>query len=87
MTSCSGVPSLRIWIVGTKRILGVTDGRGHPAGDDMLPVKLDKMLSADGPCGKAAYGDFTVCPLTPDRPGVMRRVCVLDAEKLVVTDY
>ncbi len=87
MTSCTGVPSVRIWIVGTKRVLGVADAKGHPAGDDMLPPRLAAALSAGGPCGKAAYGDFTVCPLTQDLPGVMRRVCLLDAGRLTITDY
>lgn len=87
MTSCTGVPNLRIWIVGTRRVLGVTDAAGNPAGDHIVPPKLDQSLSADGPCGKAAYGDFTVCPLTPDRPGVMRRVCLVEAGRLVVTDF
>lgn len=30
------------------------------------------------------YGDFDICPLEADRPGHMRRVCVVGAEKLVV---
>jgi hypothetical protein len=28
--------------------------------------------------------DFTVCPFTPDKPGVMRMVCVDSATKVTV---
>ena len=30
------------------------------------------------------YGDFDICPMEPDKPGHLRRVCVAGMEKLVV---
>ena len=84
LTSCSGVPNVRIWIVGTKRILGVADPTGNVAGDRLMPKSLDRAFTA--PCDKAAFGDFTVCPLEKDRPGVMRRVCIAKTERVRLQD-
>ncbi len=71
----NGNPSVRIWIVGTKRILGV---RGDEKPD--LPTPLPKMLKWD----VDIFGDFTVCPMTKYRPGHMQMVCIKSADNLVV---
>jgi hypothetical protein len=47
--------------------------------DDLHPL-LQEYLSETS----RIYGDFTVCPLEPDRPGHLRWVCVQAAERLVV---
>ena len=86
VTACNGVPTVRIWIVGTQRILGVADGRGNPAGEHVLPVPLEQTLLEATPCSKAAFADLTVCPLSPVRPGVMQRVCVVSADRVTVLD-
>ena len=87
MTSCTSVPSVRIWIVGTHRVLGVADAQGDVAGDEVLSGTLNREMFALPPCSKAAWGDFTVCPLTPSRPGVMQRVCLVDAKKLLFKEW
>jgi hypothetical protein len=86
VTSCTAVPSVRIWIIGTKRILGVEDGNGNPAGDNLLPGELEDELSTPAPCSKAGFGDFTVCPLTPNVPGIMQRVCVVSVSKIILKE-
>ena len=87
MTSCTGVPNVRIWVIGTKRILGVVDAKGDPAGEHILPERLDRGISVMPPCSKAAFGEFTVCPLTEERPGVMRKVCLESATNLTFRDF
>jgi len=87
LTTCTSIPNARIWIIGTKRILGVEDANANPAGDTLLPGALDKEMFALPPCSKAAFGDFTVCPLTPSRPGIMQRVCVSSAANVVIRDW
>ena len=82
LTTCTGIPNARIWIIGTKRILGVMDAKGHPNGDHLLPQGLEDEMFSATPCSKAAYGDFTVCPLTPSQPGLMQEVCVVSAAKV-----
>ncbi len=87
MTSCTSVPNVRIWIVGTRRVLGVADAKGDVAGDEVLTGKLDQEMFTLPPCTKAAWGDFTVCPLTLSRPGVMQRVCIAEATKLIFKEW
>ncbi len=64
----NGNPTFRIWLAGTKRLLGVTGA--HPGDDPIMPPDLGVTFDHD------LYGDFKVCPFTPERPGVMRRVCI-----------
>src|ERR1035437_2642164 len=72
-----GTPQLRIWPVGTKRMLGVTAG---PIADDADDPIAPKELKFDP--GDEIYGDFEVCPFTPERKGHMQMVCVQSATKL-----
>jgi len=87
LTTCTGVPNARIWIIWTHRVLGITDADGNPAGRDLLPGNLDRRMFSLPPCEKAAFGDFIVCPLTPSRPRVMQRVCVASATKIIIRDW
>jgi len=66
----NGTPACRIWIIGTKRILGI-------ACDEQvdLPPDIYSFIVGDA----AIYGDFRVCPLTPEHKGWMRDVCVESA--------
>jgi hypothetical protein len=66
----NGTPGIRIWRIGTHRIVGVQT--------ELLPEKL----AAEMGWNAEAYGDFIVCPFTPQRPGEMQMVCVESAEKV-----
>ena len=59
--------TLKIWMVGTHRILGVP-------GYAPIPENLAAILRDD--LGAQVYGEFTVCPYTPYKKGVMQYVCV-----------
>ena len=72
-----GAPSPRIWRIGTKRILGVSES--HPQVRQM-PKSLQEKLKLD----EAIYGDFEVCPFEKERPGHMQLVCIESASNLVV---
>jgi len=80
MNYWNGAPSVRIWQVGTKRILGVSEGRFKMDGYLNLPAAIEAKLSWESDL----FGDFVVCPFTPDEPGVMRFVCVDSAKHLSV---
>lgn len=73
----NGTPSPRIWRIGTKRVLGV-DETAHEemAMPDDLARKLNFELDI--------YGDFEVCPLTKEKPGVMQIVCIESASHVVI---
>ena len=68
-----------IWLVGTRRRLNVTNEVS-----DFLPASALKYTELTSPDHSYIFGDFTICPLEPDRPGFMREVCVVDAKNLVV---
>ena len=68
-----------IWVVGTTRRLHV---QNEP--DSFLPRSVLPYLNMTSPDQSYVFGDFTVCPIGPDKPGHMREVCVADAKKLVV---
>jgi hypothetical protein len=78
LSPSNGTPSLRISIIGTKRILGVI-----PAENEIIPLALREHLRF----GKAIYGDYTVCPFAESKPGHMQMVCIEVAKNLVVESY
>src|SRR3954462_5593842 len=73
----NGGGEMRIWIVGSKRMLSVEDG----------PVnqKLNAILGEDGDVfSRTIYGDFTVAPTEPDKKGHMRHVRILAVKNVVI---
>ena len=72
MSYYNGTPSVRIWRVGTTRILGVSESRFKLRGFANLPQKIESELSLH----TDLFGDFVLCPFTPDETGVMRLVCI-----------
>jgi hypothetical protein len=79
LTYYNGNPSCRIWIVGTKRLLGVRE-----SSDEMsdMPKELRRMMSWD----REIFADFAVETLTPYKQGVMQMVRIVAAYKIVVTE-
>lgn len=69
----NGNPSRRIWIIGTKRVLGIRE-------ECPIPDYLQNKLSFD----VDIYGDFLVCPLTKYEPGVMQIVRIKSASHVVI---
>jgi hypothetical protein len=74
----NGTPSLRIWRVGSKRILGVL-----PPEDEIIPESLKHALNG---FNKSVDADLEVCPFTKEQPGAMQMVCVESAKNLVVKE-
>jgi hypothetical protein len=66
LNNWNGNPTRRIWITGTKRMLGLRDGTE-------LPVALQKPLTD---FDHEVYGDFEFCPFTPQKSGVMQVGCL-----------
>ena len=73
----NGTPAIRLWPVGSHRLLGVSDE------GENLPQCVSAHLSDT----TVVFGDFLVCPFAPDRPGVMRPACIESASNLVVQEY
>ena len=65
-------------------MLGVTAG---PVADDAdEPICPEKILGFSSEV-EALFGDFEVCPFTPEQKGHMQMVCVESAKNLVVKRY
>ena len=80
----NGTPSQRIWVVGTRRILGISEWPSRAGeGLDGLPANMRAAIG-DDPSVVEAFGDFEVCPFSRQRPGVMQYVCVARAHRLHV---
>ena len=77
-----GNPGIRIWPVGTKRLLGISEYKYYLEDYDNIPDDLVKQLNVKN----AMYADFTVCPFTKDKPGVMRLVCVESARNITMRE-
>lgn len=93
----NGTPALRLWKIGTHRILGIYSGpssynptaQDPDKGDDenpQLPENVERVFARS----RAAkgytdpiFGDFEVCPLEPERPHVMQAACIASAKDLV----
>jgi hypothetical protein len=73
----NGGPQMRMWRIGTNRILGVI-----PSEDEMVPDNLGDALETGTYVD--VYGDFEVCPFTESKPNEMQMVCVESATHLVV---
>lgn len=67
----NGAPGVRIWKVGTKRILGVSEGRFYREGYCNLPKWLPTITFDE-----EITGDFVLYPFTKDKPEEMRLVCI-----------
>ena len=84
MALWNGTPTVRIWVVGTRRILGVAQ---QDEAFDRLPASVRKLWDGKNPdadWSTVIYGDFKVCALAPGRPGRMQEVEVMDARRLVL---
>ena len=80
----NGTPSIRLWPLGTRRLLGIIDPNdvSNTPGPTILPVDIKNKLDWD----KDVLGDFTVCPLTKQQAGRMQTVCIASGKKLVVRE-
>lgn len=83
----NGSPSARIWVIGTKRILGLAappDSDGEEAADGIVMPK--RVSSQIKDTATQIYADFLVCPFEKDIPGRMRSICVESAKNMIVED-
>lgn len=92
LTFCCGTPAVRLWKIGTHRVLGIFSGpeaynatRGEIVNGDNehpeLPKNVDDLAMNFRARSKdkslpGIYGDFEVCPLEPERPRHMQAACI-----------
>ena len=71
---------MRIWKVGTKRMLGISEQRFAVDGYRNVPETIQTQLNQD----VEIFGDFLVCPFTHPKKGEMQMVCVEEGKNLKV---
>ena len=81
----NGTPSIRLWPIGTKRLLGVFDPEDISAVPDRntIPASIGSKLNFD----KDVFGNFLVCPITRSRSGRMQTVCIASGKHLFVRTH
>ncbi len=81
----NGTPLLRIWVVGTHHVLGVTARDvADDADDPLAPAHLLRKLGGNQ---RFVFGDFEVCPFTKESVGKMQFVSVQSVKHLVPKPY
>ena len=76
----NGAPALRLWRIGTRRVLGISEQRFAAAGYRNVPENIQSQINQD----VAIFGDFLVCPFTRSQPGEMQLVCIEEGKNLKV---
>jgi hypothetical protein len=79
----NGSPAFRLHPVGSQRILGIVTAAGAPLEEPQdVPPEIRALFWKDADPAPVD-GDFEVCPLTRERPGHMRMVCIAAGRNLV----
>ncbi len=81
----NGTPSIRLWPIGSKRMLGVLDPNDASSapGPTVLPDDIKQKLDWN----KDVFGDFFVCPLSRKQPGRMQTICLDSGKHLNVREH
>jgi hypothetical protein len=82
----NGTPTFRIWVIGTKRLLGVKEVEVSEE-DFEHPLMPEKLWGSVGTMEYEVYGDFEVCPLSEQEPHAMQMVCIESAKHVVAVPY
>ncbi|HAF12695.1 MAG TPA: hypothetical protein DCK99_03145 [Blastocatellia bacterium] len=80
LSTYNGNPAVRLWRIGTKRVLGVSEQRFSLPGYCNIPEDLSQQLKGEN----MIIGDFLVCPFTRARPREMQLMCIESAKNVVV---
>ena len=76
----NGAPALRLFNLGTKRVLGISEQRFAVPGFSNVPEEITSNIDQD----KTLIGDYVVCPFTRQRRGEMQMICIEKVSKLEV---
>lgn len=88
LNAWNGSPPVRIWVIGTHRVLGLSaplpkDDHAAGAGEIVPKAVGEQVNSFD----IQVFAEFTVCPFKKDIPGHMRDVCVESARNIKVETH
>lgn len=75
ISAYNATPSLRIWPVGSRRLLGVL-----PTENEIVPSNVRGKVSFS----QSVVANLEVCPFAQARPGTMQFVCIDSATNVVL---
>jgi len=83
LTYGNGTPAVRLWKVGTRRLLGIYSGpdvdrRSLDNENPRLPANVQSVFGPDN----SIFADFEVCPLEPEKPETMQAACINAAKNI-----
>ena len=78
----NGSNVFRIWPIGTHRLIAIVNTDDRTV-EPVLPPEIESPLERGTATGVALFGDYEVCPVTRQKPGVMQDVCLVRATNLV----
>jgi hypothetical protein len=79
----NGTPALRLWKVGTHRLLGIYSAPVNRRSPDNENPELPQNIRSAG-FGTDIFADFEVCPLEPETPNSMQAACIESAKNVVI---
>ena len=83
----NGAVNIRLWKIGTNRLLGIHGGPSvfrrdsDDAEEPELPANVSRVFD---PLNNQIFADFEICPLEPERPGAMQAACIESAKNIRV---
>jgi hypothetical protein len=92
----NGTPALRLWKIGTRRVLGIYSGPSvYPPTretdyldneDPQLPANVVRAFNKNRPAAgflPLIFGNFEICPLESEKPQTMQAACIESAKNIV----
>ena len=83
----NGTPSIRLWKIGTRQMLGIYSGNDSEKIDGLdnehpeLPDNLQKRFK---PSENRIFADFEICPLEPRKDNAIQSACIESTKNLTV---
>jgi hypothetical protein len=93
LAAYNGTPTMRLWKIGTNRIVAIHSGPGFKRegaqadednADPEMPENVERAMK---PFKNVVFADFEICPLEPEYRGRMQDVCIESAKNIVVGEY
>ncbi len=89
LAAYNGTPEIRLWKIGTSRLLGIYSGpsvdrRSLDNENPGLPANIQERFVF---FSNWIFADFEVCPLEPERRGWMQAACVESAKNIRVEEF
>ena len=87
LSVANGNPTIRVWKIGTRRMLGILSGpraEKRDPSDSLHPELPANVSRAFKTLETRIFADFEICPLEPEVAGEMQDACIESAKNVVV---